>query len=199
VVFLPRKRPRAGGALALKVLLFGVAFLATGEARAEGLPQLNPDYFSSQVIWLAISFVVLYVVMSRIAIPRISHVIEERQRKIDETLRKAASLKEKAEAAKEAYEDSLATARNKAHEVLNETRDKLAAEAAEKQHDLMSQLDKKIKSAEESILGAKEQAMDDVRQMAIDVAMEASEKLSGEPQNKKTAASAVDSVIGSRK
>jgi len=125
------------GALASSVI-------ATSPAAAAGLPQLNVSTFSSQVVWLVITFVVLYVLMSKIALPRIGEVLEERQNKIDDNLAKAEELKAQAEAALGAYETSLSDARGQAQAAIRDVKDKAYAEAAVRQSELNADLQTRL-------------------------------------------------------
>ena len=104
------------------------------EAPGGGKPQFPPfnkETFASQLVWFAIFFVALYLIIARLAIPRIGGIIAARQDRIAGDLAEANRLKEQSDAALEAYEKSLADARARAQALANETRDKLNAEAEE--------------------------------------------------------------------
>ena len=85
--------------LVLAMLLVAAAWADAGPALAAGLPQLDASKYPSMVIWLAISFAVLYVLMAKVTLPRIAQVLEKRQDRIDDNLEKATGLKAEAEAA----------------------------------------------------------------------------------------------------
>ena len=111
---------------------FGLWVLAAGAAAVpdtvkakSGLPQLNVADFAPQLIWLALTFGLLYLIMSRVALPRIGEVIEERSQRIQRDLDEAERLKGETEKALGAYEQALAEARAKAQGIAKETRDKL--------------------------------------------------------------------------
>src|SRR6476619_6517410 len=109
--------------------------MATGahtEHPGGGKPQFPPfdkETFASQLIWFAIFFIALYVIISRLAIPRICGLIEARDRRIADDIGEANRLKERSDAALQAYEKSLADARARAQALASETRDKLHAES----------------------------------------------------------------------
>ncbi|MEE8392726.1 MAG: F0F1 ATP synthase subunit B' [Rhodospirillales bacterium] len=172
---------------------------ATSPAWAAGLPQLDPSTFAPQIIWLVITFAVLYFLMARVALPRISHVLDERQHKIDGNLKKADSLKTEAEAAAEAYQESMNGARAQAHEIFRKARDEMAQESANRQEELGQRLGGEIRSAEENIGKAKDKALAAVREMTMDVTLSAVDKLAGLKLSKKEAASAVDAAIKERR
>ena len=90
------------------------------------MPQLDVALYPPQLIWLIISFVLLYLAMARVALPRISEVLEKRRDRIDGDLDKATSLKNEADKALAAYEQSMAAARTQAFAVIKEASDQLA-------------------------------------------------------------------------
>src|SRR5215470_8038487 len=92
-----------------------------------GFPPFESTTFASQLVSLVIAFVALYIIVSRIALPRVGAVIDARQDKIEGDLAEAQKLKDDSEAALKAYESELAAARSRAQAISNETRDKLNA------------------------------------------------------------------------
>ncbi|MEM1103046.1 MAG: F0F1 ATP synthase subunit B [Pseudomonadota bacterium] len=145
-----------------------------GHAAAHGgggaFPPFDPTHFTSQLFWLALIFGALYFVMSRIALPRIGAVIEERRDKIADDLDRAAELKLESEAALKSYERALADAKAKAVAIAAETRDTLDQEISEMQADLNEKLEEKLEAAERRIAESKEQALAHVRDIAGDTA-----------------------------
>src|SRR5438270_11380672 len=95
------------------------------------MPQLEVSTFVPQLIWLAITFVILYLLMAGIGLPRVGGAIEARRRRVDDDLARAAQLKSEAEAVLAAYPEILAKARAKAQGAVKETTDRMAAEAPE--------------------------------------------------------------------
>lgn len=179
-------------------LVPGAMALAAGPASAAGLPQLDTSTYAPQVIWLAITFGVLYVLMTRVALPRISHVLEERRHKIDQNLEKAESLKGDAEAAAAAYEGAMADARARAGDVLGDVREGAARDAAERQAELGARLHADIQEAEAGIAEARDKAVAGIRDLAAEVAHSAAEKLAGETVDAGAVRSAVDAALKER-
>lgn len=143
------------------------------------MPQFDPSMFAPQLFWLAVMFATLYFVMARHAIPRISEVLDERQRRIDENLERAQQLKAEAELAIAQYERALAESRAQAHEVMKQTADRLAREADARNKELAQRLAEQIKAGEARIQAAKDQAVANVRQVAGEVASAVVTKLVG--------------------
>jgi len=172
--------------------------IASSPAAAAGLPQLNVSTFSSQVVWLVITFVVLYVLMSKVALPRIGEVLEERQNKIDDNLAKAEELKAQAEAASNAYETSLSDARGEAQAAIRDVKDKAATEAASRQSALNEKLQAQITSSETAIAKARDEALSGIKDVATDVATDVFDKLVGEAPNAKSVDGAIQDALKGR-
>ena len=159
------------------------------------MPQFDLTVWPAQLIWLAICFVTLYFLMARVALPRISDVLEEREFKINDALRRAEGLKHDAEDAAAAYEKTMADARAKAQEELRGVRERVAAEAAARHAELNELLASEVGAAEQSIAEAREAAVSSIREMAINAAATATERLIGEKVETKSVAAAVDKAL----
>ncbi len=162
------------------------------------MPQLDLATFPSQLIWLAITFVTLYLVMAFTGLPRLGGIIERRHARISSDLDKAQRMKAEAEAVIAAYEKTLAEARAKAQAVLRETANQLSAEAAAQQKKLAEQLAIEGEAAEKRIEAAKTKALSGLRELAVDVARAASARLSGREAEAAHVAEAVDAVLKER-
>lgn len=159
------------------------------------MPQLAFETFVPQLVWLTIVFVVLYVLMSRIALPRIAAVIEGRRDRITADLDEAARSKRQTDEAIAAYEKALKEARDKAHAIAQETRDKLAAETERQRLDIEAKLAEKIGQAEAAIAATKTAALANVRAVAVDVAGAIVGRLLGEDPDKAATERAVDAAL----
>jgi F-type H+-transporting ATPase subunit b len=142
--------------------------------------------------------VLLYVMMSRLALPRVRQVLEDRNRRIDGNLRKAESLKADAEAAAAAYEKAMAAARADAQEVLREGRATAAAEAAARHAELGKRLEAEVAAAEARIADAKREAIAGIRDVAIEVSTSVVARLMGEGVKTTSIAKAVDGALKER-
>src|SRR5262245_12583803 len=142
-------------------------------------PPFNKETFASQLVWLVVFFVALYLVIKRLAIPQIGGIIEARSGKIDGDLAEAKRLKDQSDAAIAAYEKSLADARARAQTLAGETRDKLAAEADEARKKLEAELNARLAKAEQTIVATKTAAMANVQGIATDTASAIVERLTG--------------------
>ena len=163
------------------------------------MPQLEQvGTFLSQLVWLFLTFGVLYIVMKRSALPRISQILATRQERIDGDLRRAEEIKTEAESVLAAYEAAAARARAEAQDILRDSAERFAAEAAEKNEALGRRLAEEAAAGEARIGAAREQAMADVEAIAAELAGLAAERLTGAPTDRSSAEAAVAQVVGER-
>lgn len=187
-------RTIAAAAAALPAVL--AAGAASAAERQGGLPQLDPSTYPQQLVWLAISFGVLYWLLSRRLLPRVSEVLEERQQRISADLDRAQALRDESQAAMATYERTMAEAREGAQRVLADAQAENARVAAEQQAAFLAQSAQRVKAAEERIAAAKAEAMARVRDVAAEIAVEAVAKVAGVAAEPAAAAAAVDKVMG---
>ncbi len=163
------------------------------------MPQLEQiATFPSQIFWLVVTFSVLFVIMWRVAVPRISDSLEQRQKLMDDNLAKAAEFKKDAEAAIAAYEASLAGARADAHLAIAEANAKIAEETTARDAELGKKLKSMLDDSDAKIAKAVEDAMGNVREVAEEVAAAACDRLLGESVDPITVTSAVGDAIKDR-
>ncbi|MEZ0278304.1 MAG: hypothetical protein ACAH04_03765 [Methylibium sp.] len=143
------------------------------------MPQLVPEDWAPQIIWLLISFGLLYLLMVYVVLPRVGKVIEARADHIAKDLAAAEALRRETAEAIAAYEQALAEAKQKAHAIVEEGRAKLKAETNAERAKLDKELAKRIAEAEARIDKAKNAAMKDVNAVAVDVASDIVRRLIG--------------------
>jgi F-type H+-transporting ATPase subunit b len=155
-------------------------------------PPFQAQHFPSQLFWLAISFVLLYVLMSKVALPRIGSILAARSRVIGDDLAAAERLKEQSDAAHAAYDKALADARARAQAMASTTRQEQASEADAAQKRLEAQLHERLAAAEQSIAATRTAAMGNVRSIAADTAAAIVERLIGKAPAPQDVAAALD-------
>src|SRR5215831_11209768 len=165
---------------------------ADGGEHNGGFPPFDSATFPSQLVSLAIAFVALYIMVSRIALPRVGSVIDARQNAIESDLAAAQKLKDESEAALKAYESELAAARTRAQAIGAETREKLNAASEAERKSLEEKLAQKLADAEKTIATTRTNAMSNVRGIAADAATAIVQRLAGVAPDKKTVTKAVD-------
>ena len=199
----------AGASLAALTVLAGNVLAATaqhapdaaahGGEHAGGLPQLNPATFPTQIFWLALTFITLYYLLSKKALPRVAEVLEERQERISRDLSKAASLKEEAEAVMAQVDTSLAGARSEAQALIAQAAAEIDANNQARQAKLNADIADHLRTAEANIAAAKEQAIANVRSVAADIAREVAGRVAGVDVDGAQAEAAVAAVIEERR
>jgi F-type H+-transporting ATPase subunit b len=167
---------------------------APASGHSGGFPPFQKETFPSQLLWLAVFFIALYVVASRLALPRVGSIIADRRARIAADLAEAARMKSDADAAIASYEKDLADARARAQGMAAETRNRLNAEAEQHRKAVEADLHGRMTDAEKTITAAKSAAMANVRGIAEDVAIAIVTRLSGTPPSKAAAAAAVKAV-----
>ena len=165
------------------------------DAHERVFPPFQKDTFASQLVSLLIAFVALYLIVSRIALPRVGSVIDERQNRIEGDLADAQKLKDQSDSALKAYENELAAARSRAQAIGAETREKLNAASEAERKTLEQQLSVKLADAEKTIASTREAAMGNVRGIAADAAAAIVQQLSGVVPDGKSVDSAVDASL----
>jgi F-type H+-transporting ATPase subunit b len=158
------------------------------------MPQLNPLDWTPQLIWLAITFSILYLLMKWVALPRIGSVIEMRRQRIAGDLETAERLRRETQEAIAAYEQALAEAKAKAHAIADEARNKLKDEVAAERADLERDLAAKAAEAEARIHSAKTSALKDVNAVAAETASAIVQRLIGVAPAKPDLTSAVEAA-----
>jgi F-type H+-transporting ATPase subunit b len=157
-------------------------------------PPFASETFPSQLLWLAISFGLLYLLMSRVALPKIGGLIEARKARIARDLDEATAMQQKADAAAAAHEKTIADARAKALGMAQEAREKLAADGAVKRKALEEELNAKLAGADEQIAATRAQAMSNVEAIARDAAGAIFERIIGRAADSEAIANAVAST-----
>ena len=158
-------------------------------------PPFDSSTFASQLVSLLIAFVALYLIVSRIALPRVGSLLDERQNAIEGDLAAAQKLKDESDAALKAYHSELAAARARAQAIGTETREKLNAVAEAERKTLEERLAIKLGEAEKTIAATREAAMRNVRGIAAEAATAIVQRLTGLAPDGKTVDSAVDASL----
>ncbi len=162
------------------------------------MPQLDASTFPGQIFWLFLTFIILYIVMSRVALPRIALVLEERQKKIDDNLDMAETFKAEAETDSQTYEAALGDSRDQARSLIQEAALRASGEATERQAELAEKLAGRIKEADGRILQAKEEAMSGLSAAAGSVAELAVRRLIDVAPAKQAVSAAIARALGER-
>jgi F-type H+-transporting ATPase subunit b len=160
------------------------------------MPQLDPANFAPQIIWLAISFTLLYLLMSRFALPLVGGVLEERHNRIAGDLANAAKLRDETEKAIASYERALAEARTRAHGIARQAREEIAADLAGQRAAVDEQIGAKMADAEKRITVVRDSAVGHIGEIATDTAEAIVARLLGKQVDRSELQLAINEVLG---
>jgi F-type H+-transporting ATPase subunit b len=162
------------------------------------MPQFDPTTFAPQLVWLGITFLALYLLMSKLIIPRVSGILAQREDRIDGNLQRAEALKEEAAQVLAAYQKAIADARAQAQSALAKAGADIAAATAAREAEFAKKMADQTAAAEAGIRAAKVKALADVRGIAAEVAALMAGKLIGASVDGGAVTQAVDSVMKER-
>lgn len=171
---------------------------ADAAQEAGGLPQINvimDGSYTNQIAWLVVTFFVLFFIVWRMVLPRVTSVLEEREENIAGNLDTAERLKTEAEEVKAAYETAVANARSKAQEIILGAKETIKADIANAQAELDTKLNAQADEAEARIVKAREEALATIDTVAAEVATEVVAKLGGVEAKEKAVKDAVSSAL----
>jgi F-type H+-transporting ATPase subunit b len=143
------------------------------------MPQLNTLTYSSQLFWLGICFLTLYLILAYVILPKITRILEVREESIEEKLNKASTYREQAEDLRADYEGILVQAKEKAHQHLKSTSITISAAIANKQKDFLDKLSDRLHVAEQELYRSRLESGKEIESLARDVANAIFLKLTG--------------------
>ncbi len=159
------------------------------------MPQLDISAFSPQIIWLIITFLILYAIMAKVALPRIGSILEKRQARIDDNLDMAQNLRKESNLDAETYDQAIAHAHIQARQAIQQTTKEISIENSKRQEELGVRLSEELRSAEERINRAKVAAMKNIHDSATILTTEAIKTLLGGTPTNKAITDVISSVI----
>ena len=160
--------------------LFSLEAFAT---ESGGMPQLNPEFWVSQIFWLTLTFGILYVVLSKLILPKISNNLESRKSQILENIEAAEKQREDSETKLEEYEKIISKSKLEAKNIFSQSREKVLKDISAKREVLDKQIDEEISKAELEISNLRESAPDKINMIAIETSSELIQKLIGAEVN----------------
>lgn len=149
------------------------------DAAKSAFPPFDPTFAVSTIFWLVVAFAGLYYLMSRIALPRLGTVMEERAQRIENDLADASAMQKKAEEAGQALEATQAASRANAQKIAQTARDEATAAFEARRKTIEADLSAKLHASEESLTAAKAAAMANVQAIAADTAGAIVERITG--------------------
>ena len=163
-------------------------------AESAGMPQLNPEFWISQIFWLTLTFGTLYVVLSKLILPKISANLELRKSQIQENIESAEKQRESSEAKLKEYEDIIFQSKLDAKNIFKDARERVLKDINSKKESLEKQIDEEIKKAELEIVSLKKGAPEKINKIAIETSSELVKKLIGAEINNSSISAIVDDL-----
>ena len=163
-------------------------------AESGGMPQLNPEFWVSQIFWLTLTFGILYVVLSKLILPKISANLELRKSQIQENIEAAEKQRESSEAKLKEYEDIISKSKLEANNIFKEARENVIKEINVKKETLDKQIDEEVKKVEQEINLLKKGASEKINKIAIETTSELLVKLIGNEVNNSSISAIVDDL-----
>ncbi len=163
-------------------------------AESGGMPQLNPEFWISQIFWLTLTFGILYIVLSKIILPKISTNLELRKSQIQENIELAEKQRESSESKLKEYEDKILKSKQEANSIFKDAREKALRDINLKKEVLEKQIDEEIKKAEDEINILKKNAPEKINKIAIETSSEILKKLIGAEVNSSSISAIVDDL-----
>jgi F-type H+-transporting ATPase subunit b len=163
-------------------------------AESGGMPQLNPEFWISQIFWLTLTFGILYIVLAKLILPKISANLELRKSQIQENIEAAEKQRESSETKLKEYDNIVFKSKLEAQNILKAAREKLIQEINSKKENLDKQIDEEIKKAENEINILKKNAPEKINKIAIDTSSELVKKLIGAEVNNSSISAIVEDL-----
>ena len=163
-------------------------------AESGGMPQLNPEFWISQIFWLTLTFGILYIVLSKIILPKISANLELRKSQIQENVEAAEKQRESSEAKLKEYDEIILKSKIEAKNIFKDSRDKALKNISKKKEALDKQIDEEIKKVEEEIGELRKSASQKINKIAIETSSELVKKLIKTEINNSSISAIVDDL-----
>jgi len=163
-------------------------------AESGGMPQLNPEFWVSQIFWLTLTFGILYIVLSKLILPKISANLELRKSRIQENIEAAEKQRESSDAKLKEYDNIILKSKLEAKNIFRYAREKIIKDINSKKETLDKQIDEEIKKAEQEIGVLKKDAPEKISKIAIETSAQLVKKLIGAEMNNSSISAIVNDL-----
>ena len=163
-------------------------------AESGGMPQLNPEFWISQIFWLTLTFGILYIVLSKLILPKISANLELRKSQIQENVEAAEKQRESSETKLKEYDSIILKSKLEAKNIFKDAREKVIKDINSKKETLDKQIDAEIQKAEKEINLLRKSAPEKINKIAIETSSELVKKLIGADVNNSSISAIVDDL-----
>ena len=163
-------------------------------AESGGMPQLNPEFWISQIFWLTLTFGILYMVLSKLILPKISANLETRKSQIQDNIEAAEKQREDSESKLKEYEDIVFKSKLEEKKIFKDSREKIIKDINNKKEALEKQINEEIKKAEKEIEVVKKSAPEKINKIAIETSSELVKRIIGAEINNSSISAIVDDL-----
>ena len=178
-----------------QLIFFNLFFLKeVFAAESGGMPQLNPEFWISQIFWLTLTFGILYIILSKLILPKISANLELRKSQIQENIEAAEKQREDSEAKLKEYDEVVLKSKLEAKNIFKDAREKALKDINSKKEILDEQINEEIKKAEQEIEFLRKSAPEKINRIAIDTSSDLIKKLIGSEINSSSISAIVDDL-----
>jgi F-type H+-transporting ATPase subunit b len=174
------------------LILFSFLFYKEAFASNEGMPQLNPEFWISQIFWLTLVFGTLYILLSKFILPKISNNLETRKSQIVENIETAEKQREESDQKIKDYENIINEAKIEAKNIFNQVREKILKDINNKKESLKKEIDEEVKKAEAEILDLKNKSPEKINKIAIETSADLIKQIIGAEINN----SNISAIVG---
>ena len=176
------------------LILLSFLFYKEAFASDTGMPQLNPEFWISQIFWLTLIFGALYVLLSKFILPKISNNLETRKSQIVENIEAAEKQRKESDQKIKDYENIINEAKIEAKNIFNQAREKILKDINNKKESLKKEIDQEIKKAETEILELKNKSPEKINKIAIETSADLIKKIVGVQVNNSNISAIVEDI-----
>jgi F-type H+-transporting ATPase subunit b len=176
------------------LILFSFLFYKEAFASNEGMPQLNPEFWISQIFWLTLVFGTLYILLSKFILPKISNNLETRKSQIVENIEAAEKQREGSDQKIKDYKNIINEAKIEAKNIFNQAREKILKDINNKKESLKKEIDEEVKKAETEILDLKNKSPEKINKIAIETSADLIKQIIGAEVNNSNISAIVEDI-----
>ena len=176
------------------LLIYFLFFSYVESAESGGMPQLNPEFWFSQIFWLIITFGIMFLLLSKLILPKISENLEIRKAQILENIEAAEKQREESDKKLEEYEKLITNSKNEAKTYFNKAREKILKDVDKKRDNLEKEINEEINNVEKEILDLKNKSPEKIRKIAVETSADLVKQLIGAEVNNSSISAIVEDV-----
>jgi len=172
-----------------------IVYVNQAGASEAGMPQLNPEFWSAQIFWLILIFSILYLVIWKIFLPKITYSIENRKSKVVSDLQETQRLKENAEKKLKEYNQIIENSKKEAKKILEDSRTKLEEDIKNKKQKFDGEIKKELTGVEKEIKSLKKSSISDISKIAAETSSEIIKQIINAEINKSSVSAIVNDIV----